>query len=77
MAKSSYISGNLFTLFKKYYVSLKCDARLKFLALREWSKDFTEVTMIVLKKKPIDKKCSNHPAIDQISQTGKVCSEDT
>ena len=38
----------------------------------EWPKDFTEVTMIALKKKPQTTKCSNHCTISLISHTAKV-----
>jgi len=35
-------------------------------------KDFTEVTMIVLKKKPQATKCSNHRTISLITHTTKI-----
>ena len=35
----------------------------------EWPKDFTEVTMINLKKKPQATKCSNHGTISLITHT--------
>ena len=38
----------------------------------EWPKDFTEVTMIVLKKKPQATKCSDHRTISLISHTAKI-----
>jgi len=38
----------------------------------EWPKDFTEVTMIVLKKKPQAKKCSDHRTISVAAHTAKV-----
>ena len=37
----------------------------------EWSKDFREVTMIALKKKPQATKCSDHRTISLIAQTAK------
>jgi len=37
----------------------------------EWPKDFTEVTMIDLKKKPQATKCSDHRTISLIAQTAK------
>ena len=37
----------------------------------EWPKDFTEVTMIVLKKKPQATKCSDHRTISLIAHTAK------
>jgi len=38
----------------------------------EWLKDFTEVTMIALKKKPRATKCSNHHTISLIAHTAKI-----
>ena len=38
----------------------------------EWSKDFTEEAMIVLKKKPQAKECSDHRTISLIAHTAKI-----
>ena len=38
----------------------------------EWPKDFTEVTMVALKKKPQATKCSDHCTISLIAQTAKI-----
>ena len=38
----------------------------------EWPKDFTEVTMIALKKKPQATKCSDHRSISLIAHTAKI-----
>jgi len=38
----------------------------------EWPKDFTEVTMIALKKKPQATKCSEHRTISLIAHTAKI-----
>jgi hypothetical protein len=38
----------------------------------EWPKDFTEVTMIALKKKPQATKCSDHRTINLIAHTAKI-----
>jgi hypothetical protein len=38
----------------------------------EWPKDFTEVTMIALKKKPQATKCSDHRTISLIANTAKT-----
>jgi hypothetical protein len=38
----------------------------------EWRKDFTEVTMIVLKKKPPATKCSDHLTVSHIAHTAKI-----
>jgi len=38
----------------------------------EWTKDYTEVTMIALKKKPQATKCSDHRTINLIAQTAKI-----
>jgi len=38
----------------------------------EWSKNFTEVTAIVLKKKPQATKCSAHRTISLITHTAKI-----
>jgi hypothetical protein len=38
----------------------------------EWLKDFTEVTMIALKKKPHATKCSDHCTISLIVHTAKI-----
>jgi hypothetical protein len=38
----------------------------------EWSKDFTEDTMIALKKKPQATKCSDHRTISLIAHTAKI-----
>jgi hypothetical protein len=40
--------------------------------IAEWPKDFTEVTMIALKKKPQATKCSNHRAISLIAHRAKI-----
>jgi hypothetical protein len=38
----------------------------------EWPKDFTEVTMIALKKKTKATKCSHHRSISLIAHTAKI-----
>jgi len=38
----------------------------------EWPKDFTEVTMITVKKKPRATKCSDHRTISLIAHTAKI-----
>ena len=38
----------------------------------EWPKDFTEVTMIALKKKPQATKCSDHRTISLIAHAAKI-----
>jgi hypothetical protein len=38
----------------------------------EWPKDFTEVTVIALKKKPQATKCNGHRTISIIAHTAKV-----
>ena len=38
----------------------------------EWPKDFMEVTMIALKKKPQATQCSNHRTISLIAHTAKI-----
>jgi hypothetical protein len=38
----------------------------------EWPKDFTEATMIALKKKPQATKCSDHRTITLIAHTAKI-----
>ena len=38
----------------------------------EWPKDFTEVTMIALKKKPQATKCSDHRPNSLIAHTAKI-----
>jgi hypothetical protein len=38
----------------------------------EWPKDFKEVTMITLKKKPQATKCSGHRIISLIAHTAKI-----
>jgi hypothetical protein len=38
----------------------------------EWPKDFTEVTVIALKKKPETTKCSNHCTVSRITHTVKI-----
>ena len=38
----------------------------------EWSKDFTKVTMIALKKKPQATKCNDHRTISPIAHTAKI-----
>jgi len=39
---------------------------------RKWPKDFTEVTVIALKKKPQATKCGNHRTISLIAHTAKI-----
>jgi len=38
----------------------------------EWPKDFTEVRMIAVKKKPQATKCSDHRTISLIARTEKI-----
>jgi hypothetical protein len=38
----------------------------------EWPKDFTEVTIIALKKKPQATKCSDHRTISLIAHTTEI-----
>jgi hypothetical protein len=38
----------------------------------EWPKDFTEVTMVALKKKPADKMCTDHRTISLAAHAAKV-----
>jgi hypothetical protein len=38
----------------------------------KWPKDFTEVTMITLKKKPQATKCKDHCTISPITHTAKI-----
>ena len=38
----------------------------------QWPKDFTEVTMIALKKKTQTTKCSDHRTVSLISHTAKI-----
>ena len=38
----------------------------------EWPKDFTEVTIVALKKKPQATKCSDHCTINLITQTAEI-----
>jgi len=38
----------------------------------DWPKDFTEVTVVALKKKPQATKCSDHRTISLIAQTAKI-----
>jgi hypothetical protein len=39
---------------------------------REWPQDFTEVTMIALKKKTKSTKCSDYRTISLIAHTAKI-----
>jgi len=41
----------------------------------EWPGDFTEVTMIALKKKPEVTKCSDHHTISLIAHTAKIIAQ--
>jgi hypothetical protein len=41
-------------------------------ATGEWPKDFTKVTMIALKKKPLATKCSDHRTVSLIAHTAKI-----
>ena len=43
----------------------------------EWPKDFTEVTMIALKKKPQTTNCSDHRTISLITHTAKIVAKKT
>jgi hypothetical protein len=38
----------------------------------EWPKDFTEVTMVALNKKPKATKCSDHHTVSLITHTAKI-----
>ena len=41
----------------------------------EWPKDFMDVTVIALKKKPQATKCSDHHTISLIAHTAKMVAE--
>ena len=42
----------------------------------EWPKDFTEVTVVALKKKPQVTKCGNHRTISLIAYTVKIIAKE-
>ena len=41
----------------------------------DWPKDFTEVTVVALKKKPQATKCSDHRTISLIAHTTKIAAK--
>jgi hypothetical protein len=51
---------------------LNCTSINNKYEIGEWPKDFTEVTMIALKKRPETTKCSNHCTISHITHTVKT-----
>ena len=67
-----YVPGDVQKLLGK--VGLKIMKKLinTICETGEWPKDFTEVTMIALKKKTQTTKCSDHRTISPIAHTAKI-----
>jgi len=65
------VPGNVFKLFGGGGLKIMTKLINTIYETGEWLKDFTEVTMIGLKKKPQATKCSDHRTISLIAHTAK------
>jgi hypothetical protein len=65
------VPGDVLKLWRE--VGLKITTKLinTIYEIGQWFKDFTEVTIIALKKKPQATKCSDHHTISLIAHTAK------
>jgi hypothetical protein len=66
------VPGDVLKLFGEYALKIIKKLINTIYETGEWPKDFTEVTMIALKKKPQATKCSDHRTISLIAHTAKI-----
>ena len=67
-----YVAGDIPKLFWEDGLRIMMQQISSRYDTGEWPKDFTEVTMIVWKKKPKATKCNNHCTISLIAHTAKM-----
>jgi hypothetical protein len=65
------VPGNVLKLFGEGGLKIMTKLINTIYETGEWPKDFTEVTMIALKKKPQATKCNDHRTISLIAHTAK------
>jgi retron-type reverse transcriptase len=66
------VPGDVLKLFGERGLKIMTKLINTIYEIGEWPKDFTEVTMFALKKKPQATKCSDHRAISLIAHTAKI-----
>jgi hypothetical protein len=66
------VSGNVLKLLEEGGLKIMTKLINTIYETGEWPKDFTEITMIALKKKPQATKCSDHRTISLIAHTAKI-----
>jgi hypothetical protein len=66
------VPGDMFKLFGEGGLKIMTKLINTIYETGEWPKDFTEVTIIVLKKKPQATKCSDHSTISLFAHTAKI-----
>jgi hypothetical protein len=66
------IPGDVLKLFGEGGLKIMTKLINTIYETREWPKDFTEVTMIALRKKPQATKCSDHHTVSLIAYTEKI-----
>jgi hypothetical protein len=66
------VPGDVFKLYGEGGLKIMTKLINTIYETGEWPKDFAEVTMIVIKKKPQATKCSNHRTISLIAHTAKI-----
>ena len=65
------VPGDVFKLLGEAFLKIMTKLINTIYETGEWPKDFTEVTLIALKKKPQVTKCSDHRTISLIAHTAK------
>jgi len=66
------VPGDVLKLLGEYGLKIMTKLINTIYETGEWLKDFTEVTMIALKKKPQATKCSDHRTISLIAHAAKI-----
>ena len=66
------VPGDVLTLLEEKGLEVLTELINTIYETAVWPKDFTEVTMIVLKKKPQATKCSNYCTISLTAHTAKI-----
>jgi len=66
------VPGDLLKLFREGGLKIMTKLINIFYETGEWHKDFTEVLMLALKKKPQVAKCSDHRTISLTAHTAKI-----
>jgi hypothetical protein len=70
--KATDVPGDVLKLFGEGGLKIMTKLINTIYDTGEWPKDFTEVTMIALKKRPQATKCSDHCTISLITHTVKI-----